>query len=36
MKHAVTIDETTAIVDVTCKKCNTTHTIVLDKDRYIK
>ncbi len=36
MRHAVTIDETTAVVDVTCKKCNTNHTIVLDKERYIK
>ena len=36
MKHSVTIDETTVVVDVTCKKCNTNHTIVLDKDRYIK
>ena len=36
MKHAVTIDETTAVIDVTCKKCNVNHTIVLDKERYIK
>lgn len=33
--HAVTIDETTATVDVVCKKCNTNHTISLDKERYI-
>ena len=36
MRHAVTIDETTATIDVVCKKCNTNHTIVLDKERYIK
>ena len=36
MKHAVTMDETHAVVDVTCLKCNVNHTIVLDKERYIK
>jgi len=36
MRHAVTIGETTAVVDVTCKKCNVNHTITLDKERYIK
>ena len=36
MKHAVTIDETTAVIDIACLKCNVNHTISLDKERYIK
>ena len=36
MKHAVTIDETTAVIDIACLECNTNHTVVLDKERYIK
>jgi len=32
----VTMDENQAIINVACKKCNTNHTIVLDKERYIK
>ncbi len=36
MRHAVTIDETTATVDVTCKECNVNYTIVLPKEPYIK
>ena len=34
--HIVTIDETTAVLDITCLECNTNQTIVLDKERYIK
>ena len=36
MNHAVTIDETTAVIDIACLECNTNHTVVLDKERYIK
>ena len=36
MKHAVTIDETTAVIDIACLECNVNHTITLDKERYIK
>ena len=36
MMHAVTIDETSVTIDITCKECNTNHAIVLDKERYIK
>jgi len=34
--HIVTMDENQAVIDIACKKCNVNHTIILDKERYIK